>query len=33
MYNHPMDTLIGEKMDWFRKKMSMELFFHKELPM
>ncbi|RVW51488.1 hypothetical protein CK203_084022 [Vitis vinifera] len=33
MHNHPMDTLTGERMDWFREKMVVELFFHKELPM
>ena len=33
MHNHPMDTLTGEQMDWFREKMAVELFFHKELPM
>ncbi|KAL6341778.1 hypothetical protein AAG906_038022 [Vitis piasezkii] len=33
MYNHPMDTLIGERMDWFHEKMAVKLFFHKELPM
>ena len=33
MHNHPMDTLRGEWMDWFCEKMTMELFFYKELPM
>ena len=33
MHNHPMDTLTSECMDWFREKMALELFFHKELPM
>ncbi|KAL6332581.1 hypothetical protein AAG906_009002 [Vitis piasezkii] len=33
MHNHPMDTLTGEQMDWFHKKMAVKLFFHKELPM
>ena len=33
MHNHPMDTLTGERMDWFREKMAVELFLPKELPM
>ncbi|KAL6323807.1 hypothetical protein AAG906_003428 [Vitis piasezkii] len=33
MYNHPLKSLTSARMDWFREKMAVELFYMKYLPM
>ena len=33
MHNLPFDSLLGDIMDWFRKKMTTKLFYKRYLPM
>ncbi|KAL6326482.1 hypothetical protein AAG906_008344 [Vitis piasezkii] len=33
MHDHPFRSLTGARIDWFREKMTIELFYFKNLPM
>ncbi|KAL6341683.1 hypothetical protein AAG906_032804 [Vitis piasezkii] len=33
MHDHPFNLLTGARIDWFREKMTIELFYFKILPM
>ena len=33
MHDHPFSSLTDARIDWFREKMTTELFYFKNLPM